>query len=511
MKTLNSSADCRRFKNHHVVNVARICGGLICVNRRNLRIKIFLGTVLAVALAGCSLTPDYQRPVAPVADAWPDNAKSGGVRQTVDTGWQHYFPDPRLQALISAALENNRDLRIATARITEARAQYGIQQADRLPNVNVTAGRNASLTPAGASSFTANAIHSQRYDVGISLVSFELDFWGRVSSLSEAAKAGYLATEAAQRAFRLSLIADVANAYLSLLEMRERAQLAAETARTRAETRELTSRRRDLGVSSDLDFLQADGAYQAALAERANLERQQAAAANLLDLLVGQPVVQMKNLPAARSLAQQGISPDLIAGLPAEVLLQRPDVLAAEQKLVAANANIGAARAAFLPRITLTGSVGTASRTLAGLFDAGSGAWSFQPALTLPLFDAGRSSAIVDVAEARKVIAVAEYERTIQQAFREVADLLNAREKLAEQLAAQQANADAQKQRLRLVEARYEAGIANHLEVLDAQRESFAAQQGALQVRRTLLSAAAQLYKALAGQGSQGARQMASQ
>ena len=472
--------------------------------------KHLAGTFLLSVLAGCSLTPDYQRPASPVSAAWPDNAKPGGVRRVADTGWQHYYPDPRLQALIAAALENNRDLRIATARIAEARAQYGIQQADRLPNLNLTAGRNASLTPAGASAFSANAIHSQRYDVGISLVSFELDFWGRVSSLSEAAKAGYLATEAAQRAFRLSLIADVANAYLSLLEMRERAQLTAETARTRAETRELTARRRDLGVSSDLDFLQADGAYQAALAERANLERQQAAAANLLDLLVGQPVAQMQGLPAARSLSAQGITPDLIAGLPAEVLLQRPDVLAAEQRLIAANANIGAARAAFLPRITLTGSVGTASSTLAGLFDAGSGAWSFQPALSMPLFDAGRTSANVDVAEARKVIAVAEYEKTIQQAFREVADLLNAREKLAEQLAAQQANADAQSQRLRLVEARYEAGIANHLEVLDAQRESFAAQQGVLQVRRIQLSAAAQLYKALAGQGSQNVRQVVS-
>jgi len=485
----------------------------LCKRGRRLEFPqgLFGSIALLMALTGCSMMPNYERPAAPVSAAWPDSVKLNAANEIALGDWPDYFTDPHLQALIAAALENNRDLRIATARIAEARAQYGIQQADRLPNVNVTAGRNASLTPAGASAFSANAIHSQRYDVGISLVSFELDFWGRVASLSEAAKAGYLATEAAQRTFRLSLIADVANAYLSLLEMRERAQLAAETARTRVETKELTARRRDLGVSSDLDFLQADGAYQAALAERANLERQQAAAANLLDLLVGQPVVQMKNLPAARNLAQQGISPDLIAGLPAEVLLQRPDVLAAEHKLIAANANIGAARAAFLPRITLTGSVGTASRTLSGLFDAGSGAWSFQPALTLPLFDAGRNSANVDVAEARKVIAVAEYEKTIQQAFREVADLLNARERLAEQLAAQQANADAQNQRLRLVEARYKAGIANHLEVLDAQREAFAAQQGALQVRRTLLAVGAQLYKALAGQGSQGASQMASQ
>lgn len=458
--------------------------------------------LLLALLTGCSLMPEYQRPAAPVATVWPDNVKPSGIRQVTNTGWQQYYPDPRLQALITAALESNRDLRIATARIAEARAQFGIRQADRLPSFNVTAGRNASLTPAGASAFTANAINSQRYDVGISLVSFELDFWGRVVSLSEAAKAGYLATEAAQRAFHLSLISDVANAYLSLLELSERAQLTAETAKTRGESRNLISRRRDVGVANELELLQADGAYQAAVAERANLERQRAAAANLLDVLVGQPVAQIKDLPAPRSLAAQDITPDLIAGLPAEVLLQRPDVLAAEQQLIAANANIGAARAAFLPRITLTGSVGTASRTLAGLFDAGSGAWSFQPALSLPLFDAGRNSANVDVAEARKVIAVAEYEKTLQQAFREVADLLNAREKLVEQLAAQQANADAQNRRLKLVEARYAAGVANYLEVLDAQRDSFAAQQGVLQVRRIQLSAAAQLYKALAGQGA---------
>ena len=457
--------------------------------------------ILTALLGGCSLMPNYERPAAPVSAAWPDNAKANGTRQIAHTDWQQYFTDPRLRALIAAALENNRDMRIATARIAEVRAQYGIQRADRLPNLNLTAGHNASLTPASASNNGSDS-HTRRYDVGVGLVSFELDFWGRVSSLNEAAKANYLATEAAQRAFRLSLIADVANAYLSSLELRERAQLAAETAKARAEAREMISRRREVGITNELDFLQADGAYQAALAERASLERQQAAAANLLDLLTGQRVTEMKDLPAGRSLAEQGITPDLIAGLPAEVLLQRPDVQAAEQKLIAANANIGAARAAFLPRITLTGSIGTASRTLSGLFESGSGAWSFQPLLTQPLFDTGRYASNMDLVTARKVIAVAEYEKTIQQAFREVADLLNAREQLAEQLAAQQANAQVQHRRLFLVEARYKAGIVNHLEVLDAQRESFAAQQGVLQVQRTLLSAATQLYKALAGESS---------
>ena len=458
--------------------------------------------ILLAVLGGCSLAPTYQRPAAPVPAAWPDSAKPSAARASAMPDWQTYFSDPRLQALIAAALENNRDLRIATARIAEARAQYGIQQANSLPNVNLNASRTASLSPA-STSFTGQPFHAQRYDVNASLVSFELDFWGRVSSLNAAAKASYLSTEAAQRAFRLSLISDVANAYLSVLELQERVQLAVATAKGRGDMMGLIGRRRDAGVSSDLDALQAEGIYQATLADQANLERQQAAAENLLTQLVGQmPAV----LPPGRSLAQQAITPDLIAGLPGEVLLQRPDVLAAEQRLIAANANIGAARAAFLPSISLTGAFGTASRALSGLFGAGSDAWSFQPALTLPLFDAGRNSANLDVAQARRVIAVAEYEKTIQQAFREVADLLNARDSLTSQLEAQQANARVQQQRQKLVDARYQAGIANHLELLDAQRDAYAAEQGEVQVRRAQLSAATQLYKALAGDTAEQAR-----
>jgi len=441
------------------------------------RFAVLAGLAL---MGGCSLAPVYQRPDAAIPSAWPDSVQSGGARNVINVSWQQYFPDPRLQALIAIALQNNRDLRIATARIAEARAQYGIQQADRLPNFNLAATRNASSTPAGAS-ITGNAINTQRYDVAVSLVSFELDFWGRVSSLSAAARNNFLATEAAQRAFRLSLISDVVNAYLTVLELRERTQLTAATVKARGETRDMLTRRREVGVASELDYLQAEGAYQAVLAERANLEQQQTAAENLLDVLLGQSMAKIKDLPPGRDLSGQDIRPDLIAGLPAEVLLQRPDVLAAEYKLIAANANIGAARAAFVPLIALTGSGGTASNTLSGLFDA------------------GRTSANVDIAHARKVIAVAEYEKTIQQAFREVADLLSARDKVEEQLAAQTANAQVQNQRLQLVDARYEAGIANYLEVLDAQREAFAAEQGAAQVKRLSLGVATQLYKALAG------------
>lgn len=461
-----------------------------------------LAVALAAALAaGCSFVPEYLRPAPPVSQQWPATVRADGVRAAAALDWRDYFPDARLQALIAAALEHNRDLRIAVARVDEARALYGVQRADRVPNFNVGAGESASRTPADLNS-AGRSMVSRRYDVNVSLVSFELDFWGRVASLSEAAKASFLATEEARRAFRLSLIAGVADAYLTLREADERAELARQTVVARAETLRLVAKRREVGLAGDLDYLQADGAHEAARAELASLERQRAVADNYLRALVG---VEQADWPAGRSLVEQGIVPDLAPGLPSETLTRRPDILAAEQRLLAANASIGAARAAFFPRIALTASTGTASAELSGLFEGGSRAWSFQPTLSLPIFDGGRLSANLDLAEARKEIAVAEYEKAIQQAFREVADLLVAREKLAEQLVAQEAFDRTQRQRLTLAEARYEAGVSSFLEVLDAQREAFAARQGVIQTRRALLSAAAQLYKALGGDEAQQA------
>jgi multidrug efflux system outer membrane protein len=458
--------------------------------------------LLATLLAACSMQPGYERPALPVAAEWAGHTT--GTRTIADTDIAHYFPDARLQKLISVALESNRDLRIATARIAEAEALYGIQHSSSLPTVGLNADRAASLTPAGV--FFPQALRLNRYDVNVGLVNYELDFWGRVRSLNEAAKASYLATEEAQRAFRLSLISDVSNAYLSAVELRERVALTVATLKGRSEARDMVARRYTLGASSDIDNLQAEGAYQTALADRANLEQQLVAAENLLDVLVGKSVAQLSDLPAGRTLAEQGMQPDLIAGLPAEVLLQRPDVLAAEQRLIAANANIGAARAAFFPTISLTGNTGFASNNLSGLFASGNHAWSFNPTINLPLFDGGRSSANLDLAQARKIIAVADYEKTIQQAFREVADLLSARDKLAEQMNAQTANAQTQQQRLKLVDARYQAGVSNYLEVLDAQRDAYAAEQNSLQVRRAWLSAINQLYKALAGEATDSAK-----
>jgi multidrug efflux system outer membrane protein len=451
----------------------------------------------ALVLAGCSMTPEYQRPALSVPEAWPDDAQStAAASKPVD--WASFFPDERLRALIKLALEHNLDLRIATARVAEAQALYGIQRADRLPTVNVGGSLARSRTPADLSA-TGTSIVSQRADLNVGLPAFELDFWGRVASLSESAKASYLATEQAERSFRLSLIASVADAYLALAEAQERAALAQATLETRAQTRELVDRRRQAGLAGDLDFLQADAAYEGARAELAALQRQQSAARNYLRALVG---TEPRELPAGKTLAEQGITLAQQADLPAQVLVRRPDVLAAEQRLLAANANIGAARAAFFPRIALTASAGTASRELDGLFKDGSEAWSFTPSITLPIFDYGRRSANLDLATVRKDIAVAEYERTVQQAFREVADLLVARGQIAEQLKAVEGQERSQQRAADIAEARYRQGVGSFLEVLDAQRQLFAVRQGLIQLRRTQWSTAAQLYKALGGEQS---------
>jgi multidrug efflux system outer membrane protein len=461
--------------------------------------RIFVARTLcligfAALQAGC-LQTEYQRPTAPVAASWPAENPAEGTRIAARTDWRAFFPDPRLQALIAAALEHNRDLRIAVARVEEARAQYNITRAERLPTINSTSSRNATLTP-GDLGGTNASISGQRYDIAVTAISYEVDFWGRVSGMAESGRASYLATEDAQRAARLSLISDVANGYFTLLEMNERAELTRSALALREKALELVTHGREAGFASNLDYLQAESALQSARAEAAMLDRERAAATNNLQLLVGHAP---DALPPGRTLASQGVVADLAAGLPSEVLLARPDVLAAEQRLIAAHANIGSARAAFLPRILLTASLGIASRALSTLFAPGNNTWAFQPAITTPLFDGGRNEGNLDLAKAREVIAVADYEKTIQQAFREVADLLATRAALAEQRKATEANVVAMEERVKTMLALYKGGQSSYLEVLDAQRDQFSAQQAAVQVRRAQLTAAAQLYKALGG------------
>jgi multidrug efflux system outer membrane protein len=452
-----------------------------------------LGASLAMlgALAGCSLIPAYERPAAPVPERF---AGVGDTQAAALPPWQEYFPDPALHTLIQAALDNNRDMRIALARVEEARGLAGIARADRFPTLDAQGSATRGRTPADLSG-TGQARTGGRYDAGLGVTAFELDFWGRVAALSEAARAQYLASDEAAKSFRVSLIGDVATTWYQLAELVERERLAHDTLKNRQDSLDLTRKRRDAGLATDLDVLTAESLVESLRAQWIDIRRQRMQTENALSLLTGMSVT----LPTPTEASSQAALTELAPGLPSAVLLQRPDVRAAEQRLIAANANVGAARAAFFPRISLTGSLGTASAALSGLFDAGSGAWLFNPVLKLPLFDAGRTRANVDVAEARKVVAVADYEKTVQQAFREVADALAARATYGEQLTAQEANLRAQQARLERVKAREDAGIASYLEVLDASRDAFNAEQTLVTTRRQVLTTGVALYKALGG------------
>ena len=464
----------------------------------------------AALLSACSLAPTYRRPDAPVAAAFPaDNAgaaaKTGaatapaaGARDAIDTGWREYFNEPRLQQLIAAALDNNRDLRTAALRMEEARALYNVQSADRLPNINANLGATRAKTPAMLSSTGQNVI-GKRVDAGLAISSFELDFFGRVKSLNDAALASYLATDEARQAAQISLVAQVAQAWFTERAYAEQYALAQQTYDARARTYKLTQQRAEVGASSRLDLRSNETLMETARASALTLARQRAQAENALTLLVGQAPAAASTAGAMASDAAIDAMSAVPEGLPSELLARRPDIRAAEQRLKSANANIGAARAAFFPRISLTAAIGSTSPTLGGLFDSGTGSWSFAPQLVLPIFDAGRNRANLTLTEVRKNIAVADYEKTIQTAFREVADALAARDYLGEQVAAQRAVQDAQADRLKLLQLRFDNGVASSLDVLDAQRELFSAQQSLVQARLLRTTSAIDLYRALGG------------
>jgi multidrug efflux system outer membrane protein len=461
--------------------------------------RLAVTAIAAAVLAGCSLTPDLVRPEAPVAPAFPPHAAAAPgltpARAAVDIGWREFFTDARLQSLIAAALENNRDLRTAVLRIEEARAQYNVQSADLLPNLNGVGSGTRTRTPANVSP-VGRALNTTVYQVGLSLASFELDFFGRVRSLNEAALAAYLATEEAQRAAQISLIAETAKAYLSELGAGEQLVLAQRTLQSREEGYKLARQRFDVGASSALDLRLQETLVQSARVSVLTLQRQQAQARNALTLLVGAP---LQNLPAGADLSSQNVITAIPGGLPSDLLTNRPDIRAAESRLVAANANIGAARAAFFPRISLTAALGTASTALSGLFDSGTMSWSFAPQLTLPIFDAGRNRGNLDLAVVRRDLAVTDYERTIQTAFREAADALVARGTLEEQVEAQRLVREAQADRLKLADQRFRAGVSSSLDVLDAQRELFTAEQNLVQTRLLRLTNAVDVYRTLGG------------
>lgn len=455
----------------------------------------------ATLLVACSTPTAFERPQGDLPTAWttpglPSSSASPATVPSTSLPWQAYFTDPRLQALISLALENNRDLRIAAGKVEQDRAIYRITSADRLPTVNLQVDQTRSYTSASA---LENSASSRRIDIQ-GLLSWELDFWGRVSSLSESARANFLATEHARREVYLSLIAEVARVYFALLEKDDQIDLATSVLRTREQTLEIATQGERLGGADEDERQQAMVGVESAKSSLAQLQHERNMAVNQLNFLVGRVA---DDLPPGRPLADQEPGAlALVPGLPSEVLLRRPDVMAAEQRLRAANADIDAARAAFLPKIMLTAALGLASPALAGLFSGG--AWSYQPVMSLPIFDGGRTAANADVAQARKVVAVAEYEKTLQQAFREVADQLSARTAVQAQLASALVGQRALSERLKMARGRYEIGLSSYREVLEAQRGLLTARQSTIALRRQQQDAAATLYKVL-GSGAEAA------
>jgi len=451
-------------------------------------------------LGGCSMAPKYARPEAPVPATWPtgaayDNAQvSPGAPAASELEWRQFFIDERLRKVIETALNNNRDLRVAALNVERARAVYGIARADLLPTVNAT-GRGGKQGVPGDFSRTGNHETLSEYNVNLGISSWEIDFFGRIRSLKDRALEEYLATEQARHGAQILLVSGVANTYLTLAADREVLKLARSTQGTQQAAYDLIRRRHEVGILPVLDLRQAQTRVDAARVDVALFSRLVAQDENALDLLVGSKV-PAELLPESLTL----VSParEISPGLSSEVLLFRPDILQAENRLKAANANIGAARATLFPRISLTASVGTLSGELSGLFKSGSESWNFFPQIVVPIFDARAWSAL-DAVKVEQEIAVAQYEKAIQAAFREVADALAVKGTVEEQLSAQQSLADAVAETYRLSNARYAKGVDSFLGVLDAQRSLYAAQQGLISVRLAKLANQVTLYAVLGG------------
>jgi multidrug efflux system outer membrane protein len=446
----------------------------------------------ALALGGCmNFIPAYERPAAPVPSAYaPELAPSGGEgAAAADIDWQRYFTDARAKRLIEISLANNRDLRIAILNIEQARAAWQIKRADELPTLG------AGLTAQRQPGVTGALVNS--YAVGLQVTGFEIDFFGRVRALSQAALSQYLATEEARKTVQITLVASVASAYVALLADDELLRVTRATLTTRADSFRLTRLKFDKGAASQIDSAQAEQLLESARATLAQTQRQRMQDENALVLLLGQALPA--DLPAGLPLASQQALTELPAGMPSELLARRPDVRAAEQQLRAANANIGAARAAFFPRISLTGSAGTASTELGGLFKGGAWGVSGTASLLQTLFDAGRNRANLDVAKVNREIAVAQYEMAIQTAFREVSDSLAGRATLGEQLRALTAQTSAAQITVDLANLRYRHGAASYLELLDAQRSLFGAQLALVQLQAQQAQNLMMLYKVLGG------------
>ena len=469
-----------------------------------------VAAALAALLSGCNLAPQHRTPELPVpatvggaagaADARPARADEASLQAAAALGW---VQSPQLREVIALALANNRDLRVAVENIERARAQYGITRADLLPSVNAQAQASRARTAAGMTSATQAAAVSTQYTAQLGFASYEIDLWGRVRNLSEAALQQFLQTEQNRRNVQIGLVADVANAWLTLATDQARLQLARDTLASREKAYELTRRMHQIGSTSGLVLAQNQTTVETARVDVASFTSQVERDRNALQLLVGGPLPPAL-LPDALSLSATAQAPAALlpvpAPLPSSVLLARPDLQAAENNLRAMEANIGAARAAMFPTISLTASIGTGSRELDNLFGGGSSAWSFIPLVRLPIFDAGRNRAGVQVAEANQRIAVAQYEKAVQTAFREVSDVLADRAQWDERLAAQTSMVAATQKAFDLSEARFKAGVDNYLTVLDAQRSLYTAQQTLIGLRLSEQLNRVTLWKVLGGE-----------
>ena len=456
--------------------------------------------LVATTLAACSFAPAYVRPTAPVTTEWPVAStarESGEQPRTIDIGWRSMFKSPKLQRLIEESLANNRDLRIATLNIEVARNTYRIQRSDLLPSINASGSFTHQELPKNMSGTGKTEITST-YSAGIGTTAYELDLFGRVRSLSHRAINQYFATEEGRKAAQTSLVAEVANAYLTWLADAELLRLTESTLTTRQEAYDLIKRSFDLGAKSRLDVAQSAMLIESARANRAQYQRQVAQSKNALTLLVGKEIDPI--LLESQTLADVEMLETLPVGIPSVVLLDRPDIRQAEYALKAENANIGAARASFFPSISLTGSAGFASASLSDLFvTRSSGIWSFAPQVTLPIFQGARLRSNLKLAETNRDIAVARYEKAIQTAFREVADALVARATCTEQWQAQRALVKESDQARTITKARYDHGIDSYFALLDAQRSLFEAQQNEILIHQQTLSNLIDLYKALGG------------
>ncbi len=454
-----------------------------------------------VCLGGCTLIPKYVQPQAPVPDAWSLGAtyknaavKTNGVG-VVDIPWQSFYTNAKLQGVIKLALTNNRDLRVAALIVEKTQAMYRIQRADLLPTVNAVAFGTRQEVFANVAAFEEK-VNLEYYSVGLGISSYELDFFGRVRSLKQRALQEYLGTEQARRSLQIALLAEVAGAYLNLAADRELLKLARDTFASQQKTYELIKRRFEIGDSSALEQHQAQTRVAAARVDIAKYTGLTAVDENALNLLAG---TQLPEELLPRELGNIALLKDISAGLPSKTLQRRPDILQSESQLRAANANIGVARAAFFPSITLSTSVGTMNDQLSGLFKAGSGVWNFTPQITVPIFDTGRNMAKLDATKASRDICLAQYEKAIQTAFKEVANALVQREAILDQLVAQELLVDATAASYSLSDARYRNGIDGYLTVLDSQRSLYGAQQMLIAMRLAQLSNLVTLYKVLGG------------